>query len=197
MPVSQLQVSIVVLNWNGWRDTVECLDSLRRLSQPDVQIIIVDNGSTDESCNRILEWAEANRKGESLCTGHNSDEVKQQEDGSTVLFATTGLVVIEAGTNGGYAVGNNVGIRRALGNGDCEFLWILNNDCVVEPDSLSCMLKAMSDDAQAIICGATIRSYREPDRILMTGGARMSYVTFHSAPVVLDTGGGSIGGTLG
>lgn len=178
--------SIIVLNWNGWQDTVECLESLRRLSQPDVQIIVVDNGSTDDSCDRILEWAAANRKGETLCTRHNSDQVKQQEeDGSQVLLVTAGLVVIEAGANGGYAAGNNVGIRWALVNTDCEFVWILNNDCVVEPDSLSCMVKAMSDDSHAWICGATIRSYREHDRILMTGGARLSHVTFHSTPVVL------------
>jgi hypothetical protein len=182
---SSARICVIVLNWNGWRDTVECLESLRRLSQRDVQTIVVDNGSTNDSCKRLLEWAEAHCEGEAFCDGHDADPPKQQEDGSKVLLATPGLVVIETGVNGGYAAGNNVGIRWALANTDCEFLWILNNDCVVEPDSLSCMVKAMSEDSHAWICGATIRSYREHDRILMTGGARLSHVTFHSTPVVL------------
>jgi GT2 family glycosyltransferase len=178
-------VCVIVLNWNGWQDTIECLESLWRLSQSDIQIIVVDNGSTDDSCDRILEWAIANRRDDVPYAGHHPSQEKPQEDGSTVLFATTGFVVIEAETNGGYAAGNNVGIRWALASTDCELVWILNNDCVVEPDSLSCMMKAMSDDSQVQICGATVRSYQEPNRILMTGGTRLSHVTFHSTPVVL------------
>jgi len=42
-------VFVVLLNWNGWRDTLECVESCRRLAYPDFRIIIVDNGSTDGS----------------------------------------------------------------------------------------------------------------------------------------------------
>jgi len=42
-------VSIVVLNWNGLEDTKQCLASLRALRYPHIEIIIVDNGSTDGS----------------------------------------------------------------------------------------------------------------------------------------------------
>lgn len=182
------RIAVIVLNWNGCRDTLECLESLRRTSESDVQVIVVDNGSADDSCNRILEWAAADRNGKSLGAQDNSDEAKHQGDGSTVLYATTGLVVIEAGVNGGYAAGNNVGIRWALANTDCEFVWILNNDCVVEPDSLSYMVKAMSDDPHVQVCGATVRACSDHDRILMSGGAHLSHLTFHSTPVILGAG---------
>jgi GT2 family glycosyltransferase len=43
------KVSIIILNWNGKNDTLECLDSLRHLTYPNHEIIIVDNGSTDDS----------------------------------------------------------------------------------------------------------------------------------------------------
>ena len=46
-------VSCVVLNWNGWRDTVECLDALRESTYPRLTVIVVDNGSTDDSVARI------------------------------------------------------------------------------------------------------------------------------------------------
>lgn len=43
------RVEIVVLNWNGWRDTLTCIASLLRLSYPNFGLIVVDNGSTDGS----------------------------------------------------------------------------------------------------------------------------------------------------
>jgi len=46
-------VAVVILNWNGRRDTLACLDSLSRLDYPNREIIVVDNGSTDDSVARI------------------------------------------------------------------------------------------------------------------------------------------------
>jgi len=43
------RVAIIVLNWNGWRDTLACVASLQELDYPNYEIVIVDNGSTDES----------------------------------------------------------------------------------------------------------------------------------------------------
>jgi len=44
---------IVILNWNGWRDTVECLASLRALTYPRYHTVVVDNASTDDSEARV------------------------------------------------------------------------------------------------------------------------------------------------
>ena len=56
LPVSR--VSIVVLNWNNWPDTLECLESLLRLNYQDFRIIICDNGTTDGSLEHIRAWVE-------------------------------------------------------------------------------------------------------------------------------------------
>jgi GT2 family glycosyltransferase len=42
-------VAIVIVNWNGFADTVECLESLRELAYPDYSVIVVDNASSDDS----------------------------------------------------------------------------------------------------------------------------------------------------
>jgi hypothetical protein len=47
------RVAIVVLNWNNWRDTAECLASLQHLDYPNYEVVVVDNGSTDGSPERI------------------------------------------------------------------------------------------------------------------------------------------------
>ncbi len=43
------KVSIILLNWNGKKDTLECLASLQKLTYPNYEILIVDNGSSDDS----------------------------------------------------------------------------------------------------------------------------------------------------
>jgi GT2 family glycosyltransferase len=46
-------VCCVIVNWNGWRDTLDCLASLRDQEYGNLQILVVDNGSTDDSVERI------------------------------------------------------------------------------------------------------------------------------------------------
>lgn len=55
------KVAIIILNWNGWKDTIECLESVFKNIYPNYQVIVVDNGSTDGSMKKITEWAEGKR----------------------------------------------------------------------------------------------------------------------------------------
>jgi len=55
-------VAIIVLNWNGWQDTIECLESLYQISYPNYEIIVVDNGSKDESIENIKKYCEGKIK---------------------------------------------------------------------------------------------------------------------------------------
>ena len=47
------KVAIVVVNWNNYDDTASCLESLADLSYPSYQVVVVDNGSTDGSGERL------------------------------------------------------------------------------------------------------------------------------------------------
>jgi len=49
----QPQVTCIILNWNGWQDTLECLDALNECTYLRLRSIVVDNGSTDDSVTRI------------------------------------------------------------------------------------------------------------------------------------------------
>jgi GT2 family glycosyltransferase len=53
--ITNTLVYIIVLNWNGWRDTVECVKSCGKLTYPHFRILIVDNGSTDGSDAALRE----------------------------------------------------------------------------------------------------------------------------------------------
>lgn len=43
------KVSIIILNWNGWADTIECLESVFRNNYPNYRVIVCDNNSSDQS----------------------------------------------------------------------------------------------------------------------------------------------------
>lgn len=49
------RVSVVILNWNGLQDTVECIDSLRGVSYSNYETIVVDNGSTGDDVKALRE----------------------------------------------------------------------------------------------------------------------------------------------
>jgi len=46
---------VIVLNWNGWQDTVQCIESLKSLAYPNYEIVVLDNASTNDSVARIRE----------------------------------------------------------------------------------------------------------------------------------------------
>lgn len=56
------KVVIIILNWNGWEDTIECLESVFRNTYQNYQVIVIDNGSTDGSIEKIKAWAEGKQE---------------------------------------------------------------------------------------------------------------------------------------
>jgi GT2 family glycosyltransferase len=134
-------VCIVLVNWNGWRDTVECVRSCAALDYRPFRVIVVDNGSTDDSVDRL-----------------------QAEFG-----AREGVSIIETGANLGFAGGNNVGIRHAM-EGGAEYVWLLNNDTVVEPCTLSALTAVFAEQPSAGIAGSKIYYFDRPEVISSAGG---------------------------
>jgi GT2 family glycosyltransferase len=80
-----------------------------------------------------------------------------------------GIEVVDAGGNLGFAGGCNVGTRSALAQG-AEFVWLVNPDAVVAPDTLSAMLAAAADSPEAGVLGSRILDGNSPPRILFNGG---------------------------
>lgn len=49
------KVFVIILNWNGAEDTIKCVNSFLQLQYPNYGIVVIDNGSTDNSTQRIKE----------------------------------------------------------------------------------------------------------------------------------------------
>ena len=157
------KVAIILLNWNGWQDTVECLESLLRLEYPSFRILVCDNGSSDDSIHEIKTWAERRN------LTHAVYQRAEAEAGGTPA-ADTLLTIISNDENLGFAGGNNIGLRYVMARSEADYCWLLNNDTVVEPDALTHLVARMEHQPDVGICGSTIRLYHDRNRIQALGG---------------------------
>ena len=57
MPLRQPRVSIIILNWNSYQVTLDCLLSLRKMDYRNFEVVLVDNGSVDGSPEKLLASA--------------------------------------------------------------------------------------------------------------------------------------------
>ncbi|MDD2366348.1 MAG: glycosyltransferase family 2 protein [Desulfuromonadaceae bacterium] len=159
------RVYIILLNWNGWRDTVECIESLLLLEYPNFRIVLCDNGSNDGSLDKIKDWA--NRRSVRYFECQRTLAESGVSERSDAI-----LTLISNGENLGFAGGNNVGIRYAITRKDGYYFWLLNNDTVVKPDALIHLVARMQEQSSIGICGSTILSYNNRRRIQALGGGQ-------------------------
>jgi GT2 family glycosyltransferase len=139
-----LSCAVVIVNWNGAQDTLECLRSLRDQGAQDqgLGFIVVDTGSSAGSLERIVSGLKAD--GVAVLAAALATPPTALPAGTVCLLA--------AGENLGFAAGANAGLRAASGLG-FERVCFLNNDTVVEPGALPLLLQRLQADAR---CFATL-----------------------------------------
>lgn len=165
------RVYIVLLNWNGWKDTIACLESLSGLDYANARWVVCDNGSSDESAARLHDWAM-----EGVAAGRLS--LAELDRDAALSGGDSGrdarLTLIQTGANLGFAGGCNVGIAYALARRDADYVWLLNNDTVVDAQALTALVKrAKESDAPGIV-GSTLCYLDAPDRVQSLGGGTFS-----------------------
>lgn len=192
-----MRVDIILVNWKGWRDTLECLESVFRLDYPDYRVIVVDNGSGDGSVERIKEWAEGRLPADAgaaalarLSTPALRKPLAYLEYDRAEAEAGGGageapLVIIQSGANLGFAGGNNVGLRYAMRRAGFGHAWLLNNDTVVEPRALAELVARARAVPRAGIVGSTLLFYGDPGSVQAYGGARFNPARAFARPIGL------------
>ena len=133
------KVSIIILNWNGLDDTIECLDSLKKTTYPDYEVIVVDNGSKGDDAEILGE--------------------KYKDY----------IHIVENDKNYGFAEGCNIGMRYALKNSHPDYILLLNNDTVVAPDFLNKLIDVAEKDVSIGIAGPKIYFYDQPNKLQSAG----------------------------
>jgi hypothetical protein len=186
-------VYIIILNWNGLQDTIECLESILQSDYPNYCIILIDNGSSDNSCEQIQSWARGDLKVETQyvkscasekpiqiviydrVTAENGGIVESEREISS-LPSSKKLVLIKCEDNLGFAGGCNIGVRYVMAVGG-EYVWLLNNDTVIESSALLNSVRFMENHLEYQGVTGQIRLYNNPSVIWNCGGKLSFYGT--------------------
>jgi GT2 family glycosyltransferase len=161
------------VNWNGGADTVECLESLMQQDDADFSVVVVDNGSEDDSVARIEAWAAASAGADydtpawarRTRTRRQTPDLERIAGTVSLPLPNRRITLIEAGRNLGFAAANNLGMRFAAGDSGARYFWLLNNDTIVAPDALGRQVQAMADRPDFGILGARLMFYDRPDMV--------------------------------
>jgi GT2 family glycosyltransferase len=125
------RVAVVVLNYRGIEDTINCLASLEKQTFKDFQVIAVENGSGDHS---ITEFKKLEKKyGKKLQTLYNDENL-------------------------GFTGGVNTGIRWALEH-DFDGIALFNNDAVAAPNWLEELVKTRNAKHSGITTGLLLHEH--------------------------------------
>lgn len=176
-------VAVILVNYCGWRDTIECLESLYLGAHANFTVIVVDNASPDASANELEHWAfDHCATGKTSGPRHVQSVATDGPDYRLIRAAgdpalTPRLILIRHSANGGFAAANNLAVRFALLREAPDYFWFLNNDTVVAPDALPSLL---SHSVGRVIVGARLMEYSDRERLQTWGGGRLWPLVGHN-----------------
>jgi GT2 family glycosyltransferase len=174
------RVCIVIPNYNGWRDTIECLESVYRITYPNYDVIVVDNASQDESIQKIREYcagqikvvtqfvADVGEKApiqliEYATTERDTivtyDHSANKQDGSANSLPCLRLILIKNDTNSGFTGANNIAVRYALETLNPRYILLLNNDTAVDSTFLDQLIKVAEMDSRIALVQSKLLNY--------------------------------------
>lgn len=104
-------IYIILVNYNGYKDTIECIKSINCIKNIEYKVVVVDNGSTEEYPDEMLKCEKNPR-----------------------------VIVIKSKENLGFSGGNNIGIRYALEH-RADYVLLLNNDTIVTQNFINPLLE--------------------------------------------------------
>ncbi|MEJ8835712.1 glycosyltransferase family 2 protein [Ramlibacter sp. AN1133] len=163
-------ICAVVVNWNGWRDTIGCVDSLLALGNPPLRIVLCDNASTDGSVSELAQY---------LST--RLPQWQTEPDGMSWTSPRCGEGVVSVHLlrmpqNLGYAGALNEGIRWSRERWAPKGFWLLNNDVKAEPGALAALVAAHDSVPRAGICGSVLLEWDDPPCIQAVAGVHRRWL---------------------
>jgi GT2 family glycosyltransferase len=131
---------------------------------------VVDNASTNDSRERITAWMQESEKFD-----FNGIVEQAQIEITQLNLSHQSCVYIQSAINGGFSYGNNLGIRLALQQG-FDYVWLLNNDTVVDTNALNALLARIRKQQNIGMCGSTLRFYDDKDIVQAIGGVSFNFL---------------------
>ena len=155
---------IILVNFNSSDLTIDCIKSLRVSTYRNFQLVIVDNSNTSKFLNEIERFLE--KENISFLNISENDITNKN-----VVSYEEDVILIKELQNCGFAAANNLGIKYALLCKDCDSVFLLNNDTILEQDALEKLINAKKEKNDGALYGCRIMYYDEPQKIWYSGGS--------------------------
>jgi len=138
------------------------------LSDCRIRVVLVDNSSPGDDAERLASWLR------SVSGVPRDDDVQRRWLIPTAYnYSENGnfeILYVPSDVNGGFAAGCNIAINLARTDPRYEYVWLLNNDTLVNSSSLTEMLSRFSHEDNVGMCGSTLVYYDKPDIVQGCGG---------------------------
>ncbi len=155
---------VVIVNYNGSEDTAACLASLAAAEPGPDAVIVVDNASRDADREALVDVAR----------GGDAD-VLVATDEAEAMNGSARTVVLLASENGGFAGGNNAGLRVLAARPEITHFLLLNNDATVAPDYFAALAAALAAAPDAGVLSGTVYVAEAPDEVWYAGGVELPW----------------------
>ena len=179
-----MKVTVLIINYKNWHDTIECLESVFKSNHKDLEVIVVDNSPGNTSITKLEEWTKG-----TLNINHTRypelvfpeitkplDCVLLSEEQFYTNQTTNRLTIVKAKNNNGFAAANNIVLKKKLQqNKTGEFVFLLNNDTVIPPETITSLIKNYKTDPSIGLVGCTLLEYNNSTKVQSVGGV---YSTF-------------------
>ena len=162
-------VSIILLNWNGATDTIECLESLKNVEYSDYDIYLVDNDSETESIDELCNYIKND-------TFYSSEIVEVNQLNSYQKESNINLLFILNDKNAGFAGGNNVALEYIMKNDLSSYVMLLNNDTIVSPDFINGLIDKSNESGKNGFIGINTYYYHDKTQLQTVGGGLIDLV---------------------
>jgi len=140
-PVAET-AALLIINFNTARQTLRCIESIRRGATKPGLILVLDNGSCADDLAHLRSWIEP------------------------MPAAAAELRLYRSEQNLGFAAGCNLLIDLALEDAGCEHILLLNSDAVAMPTLVSAMMAcAVRTPAATGMVGARMHKLASPDEV--------------------------------
>lgn len=160
-----MNLTVILVNWNQSETTLRCLQSLLEHTRDEgsfvYRAIVVDNASSPA-------------------------EIAKLEKG--IAPHSDWVTLLKHATNAGFAGGNNIGIRHALRTQQPDYIWLLNNDIIVQEGALNALVAAARKYPKIKIWGSTIYELHPTLHFHCAGGFRYNALFSIPTPIRLEQG---------
>jgi GT2 family glycosyltransferase len=176
------EVSIVIVNWNGYQDTIACLESITKLNNFSGPVVIVDNNSSDTSVNKIISWFVKKNFNFSVSKLINKSFFEVRKYSPKKNFNLSFNLVL-ARNNNGFAAGCNLGSRFSFKKFHSNYIWFLNNDSTLHLNAFFHLNNALLHKNFNGILGTTIAEFNNKN-IIQSCGGRFNFVFGRSSHIL-------------